>query len=291
LKFAAIDIGSNAIRLLICNVFEGKEQPVLKKSSLIRLPIRLGEDAFLSGEISERNIDRMVKAMQAFKILMEIHQVTKFKAFATSAMREAKNAAEIVKRVEKESGIFIEVIDGQKEAETIFSCHLSSKLNSKKTYLFIDVGGGSTELTVFHENKIIASHSFNIGTIRLLKNQIKKSDWEELKSWINKSVPSSANAIGTGGNINKIYKLSPKKLTKPLSLEKLIELDAFLNSFTYKERVEILGLNPDRADVIVQASKVFIMILKTAAINKIIVPQIGLSDGIIRWIYDNENSE
>jgi exopolyphosphatase / guanosine-5'-triphosphate,3'-diphosphate pyrophosphatase len=283
-KFAAIDIGSNAVRLLFCNVFNQKTGPLITKSSLTRVPIRLGEDVFSSGKISEEKAEKLVKAMVAFKNLMEVHDVVAYKACATSAMREALNNADITKRVKRESGIDIHIIDGKIEADIIFSSHLADDMAFKKSYLYIDVGGGSTELTVFSKNKIAASHSFNIGTIRMVQKNEMKEECEALKKWLKEHVKDlkSLTAIGTGGNINKLYKLSKKKNTKNLSFEKLKEMDEYLNAFSYEERIQTLGLNPDRADVIVQASKIFLTILKVAGIKKIMVPQIGLSDGIIR---------
>lgn len=293
MKFAAIDIGSNAVRLLFCNVFKQKNGPVIKKSSLVRVPIRLGEDVFSNGIISNEKAGALVKAMIAFKNLMEVHQVVKFKAFATSAMREAANGQKIVEKVKRESSINIEIIDGDAEAEVIFTSHLADKLRYKKSYLYIDVGGGSTEVTLFTNNQKTGSRSFDIGTIRMIQNKEIGEECEALKKWLKKNTRSVKNleAIGTGGNINKLYKLGKKKNSKSISYEKLKELDAYLNSFTYEERVKTLGLNPDRADVIVQASKIFLTILKVTGIRKINVPQIGLSDGIIRMLAEEFEKE
>ncbi|MBA3899323.1 MAG: exopolyphosphatase [Bacteroidetes bacterium] len=284
MKFAAIDIGSNAVRLLFCNVFNQANGPVIKKSSLIRVPIRLGADVFSKGFISEEKAEDLLKAMKAFNYLMEVHQVVNYRAFATSAMRDAQNGKEVVERIKKDSGIEINIIDGKLEAEVIFTSHLADKLSFKKSYLYIDVGGGSTELTLFSNNVQLASHSFNIGTIRMLQKKEMKEEFEALKNWLKDNVKDIKNiqAIGTGGNINKLFKLSKQKNSKSISYEKLKEIDIYLNSFTYEERITTLGLNPDRADVIVQASKVFLTIMKLTGIKKIQVPQIGLSDGIIR---------
>jgi exopolyphosphatase / guanosine-5'-triphosphate,3'-diphosphate pyrophosphatase len=287
-KFAAIDIGSNAVRLLFCNVYEKKTGPLIKKSSLIRLPIRLGEDVFSSGNISEAKTEKLINAMQAFKNLMEVHNVVKYKACATSAMREATNGQLVVEKVKERSGLDIEIIDGETEAKIIFSTHLVDKLNDKKSYLYIDVGGGSTELTVYSKGKRKISHSFNIGTIRMIQNNDMKEEFTVLKDWIKKNLIGVKNitAIGTGGNINKLLKMSGKKSGKFISYDRLRELDEYLNKFSFEERVETLGLNTDRADVIVQASKIFLTILKTSGIKKIMVPQIGLSDGIIKILYE-----
>jgi exopolyphosphatase / guanosine-5'-triphosphate,3'-diphosphate pyrophosphatase len=283
-KFAAIDIGSNAVRLLFCNVFPHENGPVIKKSSLIRVPIRLGEDVFSQGIITAKKADDLIKAMTAFKFLMEVQQVINFKAFATSAMRDAKNGKEVAERVKKECGIEIQIIDGDVEAEVIFASHIVDKTTLKKPSLYIDVGGGSTELTFFSNKEMIASHSFNIGTIRMLQKKEMKMEFDAMKTWLRKNVKNipGLQAIGTGGNINKLFKLSKPKNSKSLAYAKLKEMDDYLNSFTYEERIETLGLNPDRADVIVQASKIFLTILKVTGITKIIVPQIGLSDGIVK---------
>lgn len=289
MKFAAIDIGSNAVRILFCNIYEKEPAPLIKKSSLIRVPIRLGEDVFSNGIISQEKVERLVLTMQAFKKLMQAQQVVAFRACATSAMREAVNGPEVTARIKDETGIDIEIIKGDMEAEIIFSTHLSEKLNDKKSYLYIDVGGGSTEITLFSKNKKTASHSFNIGTIRMLQQEESKEEFDQLNEWVKLKVKGIKNlvAIGTGGNINKLSKLAKKKENKHLSLEKLLELDVYLNKFTYQERVETLGLNPDRADVIIHAAQIFLTVMKTSGIKKLFIPQIGLSDGIIKLLYQD----
>lgn len=288
LRFAAIDIGSSAIRLLLSNVYVKKPEPLIKKISLIRVPIRLGEDVFSTGVISDEKTESLIQAMRSFKNLMEVFKIIDFKACATSAMREALNGQNVVAKIKKETGIHIEIINGDMEADIIFSSHLCDQFNDKKSYLYIDVGGGSTELTLFSKDKKIASNSFDIGTVRMLQHKVNKDEWVRLKKWISKNIQGVKNlvAMGTGGNINKLAKLAEKKENKCISFEKLLEVDAYLNKFTYKERVEILGLNPDRADVIIQASKVFLTIMHTADIKKIYVPQVGLSDGIIKTTYE-----
>lgn len=288
LKFAAIDIGSNAVRLLFCNVFEGKNGPVFKKASLIRVPIRLGEDAFINGHISKEKADRLVKTMQAFKILMDVHQVVGYRACATSAMREASNNTAIIMRLYKEAGIHVNIVDGQTEAAIIYSNQIAEMVDPTKNYLYIDVGGGSTELTLFSNNKIIASHSFNIGTVRILHNQVNKKDWSSLKEWIENNITHYKNitAIGSGGNINKLNKLVKKKDHKPLEIEKLKEITEYVENFSYEERIEVLGLNPDRADVIVPAGRIFLTIMRAADIKQILVPEIGLSDGLVHQMYE-----
>jgi len=289
LKFASIDIGSNAIRLLFCNVIEqqGKD-PIFKKNSLIRIPLRLGEDSFSKKEISADKVNKLVKTMQAFKKLIEVHEVLAYKACATSAMREARNGSEIIKKVKEESGIDIEIIDGKTEAEIIYSNHIERLLNDKQPYLYIDVGGGSTELTLFHKGKFLDSHSFNIGTIRLLQNQIVKADWDEMKDWI-KSATYSCNSIlgiGSGGNINKIVNMVKKKDYRNINFDKLHDFYKYIKTVNYEDRIRILGLNPDRADVIEPAAEIFLFVMKTARIEKIYVPQIGMSDGIVHLLYE-----
>jgi exopolyphosphatase / guanosine-5'-triphosphate,3'-diphosphate pyrophosphatase len=291
LKLAAIDIGSNAIRLLISTVYEMKGKVVYRKIAMIRVPIRLGEDVFSIGKISKKNTELLILAMQAFSNLMQVHEVQNYRACATSAMRDASNRDLVIKEVAKNSAIQIETIDGKTEAALIFNNHLADTLAEKNAYLYIDVGGGSTELTLTFKNKKIVSQSFNLGTIRLLKNKVDDKEWIDLKTWVKKCTKEYKPllAIGTGGNINKIYRLAKgKNSTKVLTLKRMKEVDVLLNSFSLKERIEVLELNPDRADVIIPASKIFLTVMKTAGINSIIVPQLGLSDGIIRTLYETQ---
>lgn len=290
MKFAAIDIGSNALRLLFCNVYEEADGSVsYKKAELTRIPLRLGEDAFLSGKISEEKTQKLIASMQAFKQLIKINEPYSYKACATSAMRDASNGFDIIKRVYAETGVAIELIDGKTEASIIHANHNEKQRNSNSSYLYIDIGGGSTELTLFHKNKIIISQSFNIGTIRMLHNQIDKEQWSTFKNWVEKSTKEHAPiiAVGSGGNINKLFKMSGKKPHKAITTLKLKNLYELLASYTYEERIKILGLNPDRADVIIPASKILLTILKKANIEKTIVPQIGLADGIVHQLYDS----
>lgn len=288
MKFAAIDIGSNAVRLLISNVYDSINGPVFKKSSLIRLPIRLGEDVFVNGRISEKKELRLTKAMSAFKNIIDIHNVISYRACATSAMREASNGKEVAERIFKSTGVKIDIVSGSAEAEIIYANHIAESLDNKFDYLYIDVGGGSTELTLFSNGFIKSSRSFNIGTIRLLHDKVEKWQWDEMKTWIKQQVISNKpiQAIGSGGNINKLYKLAKIKEGKPLSFEKLKELEVVLSKFTYKERMELIGLNPDRADVIVPASKIYLTAMKVADCKKIYVPQIGMSDGLVHLQYE-----
>lgn len=287
-KFAAIDIGSNAMRLLISNVVEqdGKE-PQFNKSSLVRVPIRLGQDAFTVGEISPENIDRMIDAMKAFNLLMKVHKVERYMAFATSAMREAYNAKEVVALIKKKADIKIEIIDGKKEAAIIASTDLHHLIKSDETYLFVDVGGGSTEFTLFSDGKLINSRSFKAGTVRLLNNMVHDVVWDEIEKWIktNTSDYEEVTLIGSGGNINKLFKMSGKQQEKPLSYIYINSQYAFLNSLTYEQRIAELGLNSDRADVIIHATRIYLNAMKWSGARQIYVPKIGLSDGIVKAMY------
>ena len=288
-KFAAIDVGSNAIRVLISNIIESKEGVYFQKNALVRAPIRLGEDSFTLGEISKKNIKRMVKAMRAFKLLMKVHGVSHYQAFATSALREANNSIEVIDHVKKKAGIKIEIIDGRKEAEVISYSKLSEFLNSQKTFLFVDVGGGSTEFTIIDEGKRISSKSFKIGTVRLINDLVDDRVWKAIQGWIEKNAKPyrKITLIGSGGNINKLFKLSNIKEGKPLSLIKLNQLYLELESLTYEERLLKFELNPDRADVIIPAAKIYLKSLEWSGGQKIYVPKFGLSDGMIKYMYKN----
>ncbi len=287
-KYAAIDIGSNAVRLLTHNIIEEKNKKAqFRKSSLVRVPVRLGEDSFTVGEISDRNADRIVDTMKAFKLLMDVAGVEKYMACATSAMREANNGLEIIKRVKDEAAIDIELIDGKKEAAIIASTDLKQLMQDGKSYLYIDVGGGSTEFTFFTEGKIKVSKSFKLGTVRLLNNMVGESTWLKLQEWIKDQMKTidEVSIIGSGGNINKLHKISGRKEGEALSALWLKAQYNFLNSLTYEERISELGLNPDRADVIIPATKIFLSAAKWCGAKKIHVPKIGLSDGIIKTLY------
>jgi exopolyphosphatase/guanosine-5'-triphosphate,3'-diphosphate pyrophosphatase len=287
-KYAAIDIGSNAMRLLITYIVEqeGKE-PQFNKNSLVRVPIRLGQDSFTVGEISEENIDRMVDAMQAFRLLMKVHKVEKYRALATSAMREAYNGREVVEIIKEKAGIDIEIIDGKKEAIIIASTDLHHLLQSDKTYLYVDVGGGSTEFSLFSNGKIVVSKSFKAGTVRFLNNMVCNIVWEEMEKWIKTNTKDYDEIIliGSGGNINKLFKMSGKLQDKPMSYIYLNSQYAFLNSLTYEKRISELGLNPDRSDVIIPATQIYLNAMKWSGARNIYVPKIGLSDGIVKAMY------
>lgn len=293
-KLAAIDIGSNAIRLLIHNVIESEEKPTeFRKSSLIRVPIRLGEDSFTVGEISDRNTERIIDAMKAFKLLMNVNGVENYMACATSAIREANNGYEVVEKILVESGLKIEVIDGKKEAAIIASTDLKKLVNNDQGYLYVDVGGGSTEFTLFSKGEIIVSKSFKIGTVRLLNDLVSIKVWDQIELWIKqytKDLPK-ISIIGSGGNINKLHKMSGRKLGEPLSYIWLNAQYHFLESMSYENRITELGLNQDRADVIIPATRIFLSAAKWSGAKKVHVPKIGLSDGMIKTLYYKERSK
>lgn len=292
-KYAAIDIGSNAVRLLISTITEQEDkEPIFKKTSLVRVPIRLGSDVFMTKMISEENTVRMVDTMQAFNLLMKSHRVEKYKACATSAMREANNGKEIADLIMERTGVNIEIIDGNHEAAMIAATDLYALIQSDKTYLYVDVGGGSTEFTLYSNGDTIASKSFKLGTVRILKNIVEPELWEEVEAWIKKVTRNyhKIELIGSGGNINNIFKSSGKTVGKPLSYLYLSSYYQLLNSFTYEERITELNLNSDRADVIIPATKIYLSAMKWTRARRIYVPKIGLADGIIKSLYQ-ENLE
>lgn len=288
LRYAAIDIGSNAVRLLIADISKTENGYGFKKNTLVRVPLRLGDDAFLDHRISDRKVEELLKTMTAFKNLMEVYHVSAYLACATSAMREAQNGAEIIKKIKKLTDVDLEIIEGQREANIIYANHIEENLDIKKSYLYIDVGGGSTELSVFVNRVPVASKSFDIGTIRILDNQDKDETWEEMKNWVKEHTKSLKNlaGIGTGGNINKLFRMSDEKEGMPLTFLKLKALYNQLNSHSLKERISVFGLNPDRADVIIPACEIYITLLKWTGIKQIYVPKVGLVDGIISLLIE-----
>ena len=292
-KFAAIDIGSNAMRVLISNVIETKEGVHFQKNALVRAPIRLGEDSFTLGEISKKSLKRMINAMKAFKLLMKVHGVSHYQAYATSALREANNSMDVVKQVKKKSGIKIEIIDGRKEAEIISNSKISDFLNTQKTFLFVDVGGGSTEFTFINEGKRVCSKSFKIGTVRLINNLVDDRVWEAIRNWIIKNAKPyrKITLMGSGGNINKLFKLSNIKEGKPLSVIKLNQIFLELQSLNYEERIVKFELNPDRADVIIPAARIYLKALEWSGGQKIYVPRFGLSDGMIKYMHKHRKKK
>ena len=293
-KFAAIDIGSNGVRMLISNVISKTKQKVFfQKNSLIRVPIRLGEDSFTSGSISDRNLMRLINAINAFKAIMNVHNVIYYKAYATSALREANNKSYIIKKVFENCKIKIEIIDGSKEAKIISKSNISTIISPDTVFLSIDVGGGSTEFSVMKKGKIISSRSFRLGTIRLLNNSVSNEVWKEVRNWIDKNTSSynKITLLGSGGNINKIFSLSKTKEGKPLSRITFNKIFKQLESVSYYDRMINYSLNPDRADVILPASRIFLKAFEWTSASKIYVPRVGLSDGIIKHIYEDLNKE
>ena len=288
MRYAAIDIGSNAVRLLIADLSESSRPVTFKKNTLLRVPLRLGDDAFIQKKISEKKMDDLVKTMHAFRNLMDVYGVTMYLACATSAVREADNGPEIVGQVKEKAGIDLEIVGGEREAKIIYASHFEEKLDRKKNYLYIDVGGGSTELSFFSDGVLLASQSFNIGTIRMLDNQDKDETWRDMEHFIFINTRSHKNitGIGTGGNINKLFRLSEEKEGKPLSLSKLKGLYNYLNTYSLKDRIQVLGLSQDRADVIIPAALIFITLMKWASIKDIYVPNVGLVDGIIQFLIE-----
>ncbi|MFA4868374.1 MAG: exopolyphosphatase [Pedobacter sp.] len=288
LRYAAIDIGSNAVRLLIADISKNESGYDFKKNTLVRVPLRLGDDAFLDGHISDRKVEELLKTMSAFRNLMDVYHVSEYLACATSAMREADNGAEIIKKVKELCNIKLEIIAGQREANIIYANHIEHKLDIKKSYLYIDVGGGSTELSVFVNRVPVASKSFDIGTIRILDNKDKDETWDEMRDWVKENTKSLKNiaGIGTGGNINKLFRMSDEKEGMPLTFLKLKGLYNQLNSHSLKERISVFGLNPDRADVIIPACEIYITLLKWTGIKQVYVPKVGLVDGIISLLIE-----
>ncbi|MBP1909879.1 Ppx/GppA phosphatase family protein [Methanolobus bombayensis] len=288
MKFAAIDIGSNAVRLLLSKVDSEGIEPVYEKVSFIRMPIRLGEDAFIHNNIPPEKVSRLLKTMMGFKYLMDAYEPLDYMACATSAMREADNSDEIVAKIKEKSGIDLNVISGRKEAKIIYSNRIEKIIgNGNSTYLHIDVGGGSTEIILFKGKKVFAYRSFNIGTIRMLEGIVTKDDWNEMKKWVKKVTNEHKPdyAIGSGGNINKLYRMSGRKDGTLLMRKDIKELKKYLKGFTLEQRITKLGLRPDRADVIVPASRIYHSVMKWSDIGYMHVPKLGLAEGIVHVLY------
>ena len=286
-KLAAIDIGSNAVRLLISSVIKRTNDDTLyKKISLVRVPLRLGEDVFSKGKLSKKSIKKLSEALKAFKLLMILHRVDAFKAVATSAMREALNSSKIIDDIFKSHDILIDIISGKDEATIIANVFLNSKLNFSNHYLYVDVGGGSTELNIIIDDKIVKSKSFKIGTVRALKNNIDKNEWISFENWIDENTIGKQNiiVIGSGGNASKILKISNKKTTEIIDYNELKGIENLIKNLNFNQRVADLQLNPDRADVIIPAIKIYLLAMSKCKSKSFIVPRIGLADGIIRNI-------
>lgn len=288
MRYAAIDIGSNAVRLLIADIIQNTGSVSFKKNTLIRVPLRLGDDAFIQQHISEKKTTELVKSMVAFRNLMDVYKVTDYLACATSAMREAKNGEDVVKLIKEQANIDIEIVHGSKEASIIYASHADQNIDKSKNYLYIDVGGGSTELSLFSAGEMIVSRSFNIGTIRILDNQDTEETWNEMKDFIRDNTRNfkQLSGIGTGGNINKLFRLSEEKEDMPLTFAKLRSLYTYLGSFSLKDRINVLGLNQDRADVIIPACEIYLTVMKNANIKNIYVPRVGMVDGIIQTLIE-----
>jgi exopolyphosphatase / guanosine-5'-triphosphate,3'-diphosphate pyrophosphatase len=291
--FAAIDIGSNAVRLFFSNVFEQNGVVIAEKASLVRIPIRLGEDVFNNQIISQTKTDKLIQTMKAFKLLIDVYEPVDWKACATAAMREATNNAEVISKVKEETGVEIQIIDGLEEA-SIVSTMGNLEISKKYRYaMFVDVGGGSTEISITENGKIIASNSFFIGTVRLLNKQVRKKEWEKMAKWLDvfKSDFGKIFCIGSGGNINKLTKLYGRIPENILSYDNLEYALSHLDRFTVKERIELMGLRPDRADVIVPAGLIFKFILAHIKSDFIYVPKIGLSDGLVINLYNEHKKK
>ena len=292
-KYAAVDIGSNAIRLLITTVIEKEGFPTqFKKTSLVRLPIRLGADVFLKGSISSGNYKRLLDAMHAYSLIIKTHNVVSFRACATSAMREAKNGQQIVSKLKAATGIDIQIIDGNDEAAIIASTDLKQLISDNKVFLYVDVGGGSTEFTVFANGKNIVSHSFKLGTVRIINGMVEDVTWQQAKNWVTQHTKaySKINVIGSGGNINSIYRFSENKIGQPLSYLFMSSFYEKVKQYDYNQRVFELKMNPDRADVIIPATRIYLSAMKWAKAKNMYVPKIGLADGIVKQLYNERNA-
>lgn len=264
----------------------------IEKVSLTRVPVRLGEDVFRDGKISEEKIRQLSKTMRAFWYLMDVHQIEMFRACATSAMREASNRKEVIERIAAESNIQIELLTGDAEAQLIFSNYFAQNLNHDANYLYIDVGGGSTELTLIKKGKKIKGESFDLGTVRMLSGAVKKSTWDKAKKWIESEKIRNGNltAIGTGGNINTVFKIQGKKPNETISKNEINEQYKMLSALSFDQRIVKLRLRPDRADVIIPACEIYLRLMEYAGISNMLVPKIGLADGIILDIFENWKS-
>jgi len=288
-RLAAIDIGSNAARLLISDVIPGtKGRPEFVKVALVRVPLRLGFDVFDKAEITPLKAEKLLKTIKSYKYLLDVYDVRHLKACATSAMRDARNSDEIIRKVKSETGIDIKIISGQEEASFIYENHIAEGMTDVESYLYIDVGGGSTELTFFSDGKLIFKESFNIGTIRLLKNQVTELLWDEMKEFIKLKTKGyhHVTAIGSGGNINKIFSLSKRKEGKPLPLDLLRDYFKEFSNLSVPQRISLYKLREDRADVIVPALLIYINVMRWANAEEIYVPKIGLADGLVQHLYD-----
>lgn len=290
---AAIDIGSNAVRLLICEVVNKNKSLEFNKLNFIRIPVRLGFDVFETGVIGNQKKDMLINTLKAFNHLMNVFEVDHYMACATSAMRDAENSKEIIKEIKSESSIEIEVISGELEAEIIYENHIAEYLNNDKSYLYIDVGGGSTELTMYHKSNVVLQKSFNIGSIRILTKKTKDETWVEMKDTLKELSKKYDNiiGIGSGGNINKLYSICGSKSNKSISYEKMKDIFLELDPLNIDQRMHKYTMKQDRAEVIVPALTIYNAICKWADISEIYVPKIGLVDGLIHHLYDLTNDK
>ncbi|MEK6194699.1 MAG: exopolyphosphatase, partial [Deltaproteobacteria bacterium] len=287
LRFSAIDIGSNAIRLLLSAAFINETGPIFKKMTLVRMPIRLGRDAFLTGEISGQKTLELITAMKGFQHLINAYAPLAIMACATSAMRVAENGPQVCRQIQLETGINVEIISGKREAESLVKNRRKASLHKDEPSMFVDVGGGSTEITVYSEGKAITSESFNIGTVRVLEDVVHRSDWKQLKNWLQTHTEAypQLSAIGSGGNINKTFRLAGGKSGKPISYKQLKDIANYLERFTNDQRITDLGMRPDRADVILPALTIYRRVMKWGHAEQIFVPILGLADGMIHILY------
>jgi len=288
LILAAIDIGSNAARLLICEVIKKGKEVTINKLNLLRIPVRLGFDVFEKGSIGGQKKKMLINTIKAFNNLMKVYEVEHYMACATSAMRDAENAKEIIKEIKAETSIEIEVITGELEAEIIYENHIAELLDSNKSYLYVDVGGGSTELTLYHKGKIILQKSFNIGTVRLIIDKVKDSTWDEMKETLKDLSKKYENiiGIGSGGNINKVYSITGVKPGKSMTYDEIKDIYKEMETLSIEQRMEKYTLKQDRAEVIVPALRIYNAVCKWADITEMHVPKIGLADGLIHHLYD-----
>jgi len=285
-RFAAIDIGSNAIRLMIAKVEQQQKQMTIKKEAFFRVPLRLGSEVFSQGDISTALQQKVIETMDAFQHLLTVFEPISYRAYATSAMRDASNGNFTAALITKQTGINIQIIDGQTEAQTVFSSLIQQQLDPHKTYLFIDVGGGSTELLLFRNGEIECSHSFNLGTVRMLNKKDDPTQWQQMKQWVKEKVsPAAPTGIGSGGNINRLNRMA-KKEEKNLTYKSLKQVYQHITELDINGRMNHYGLKPDRAEVIVPAAHIFLSIMAWGNISTIQVPKSGLCDGLICQQYD-----
>ena len=289
LRFAAIDVGSNAMRLFFCRVLENGHEPTFIKESMIRMPLRLGHDAFTENIISDETCNKFVNTMHGFNSLIQAYDPISFKACATEAMRQATNGLDLVTRVKEETGVNLNIITGKEEANIIISTHIDRYVQTDQHCLYVDVGGGSTELTLIKNKKTLFSKSFSIGSVRLLEEQVTADDWSMMKEWIvdKTSTITNIQSIGSGGNINKILTLLEKSKGKSVTVQEIKSIIKKIKPFSIHDRIVKLGLRPDRADVIVHAGKIYSKCMKWSGANNMIVPQIGLADGMVSQLYDD----